>query len=184
MIRNMVLMSLLLVVPTGKAFAFGGGREVVEDVIQFGQEAGALYNDLTNYHYGNTHIGINPDPRSPSVTIRYTFRRAPQRVTVKDRATKKVLSVRLIPAETLALGSTEQVMANPKVSANAKQEIKKRIVVVNRIISEMKRLGDDLENQVKAKKLSRTEANSRFKQAFEKRVRDAAKDVPGVLIES
>jgi hypothetical protein len=184
MIRNMVLMSLVLVVPTGKAFAFGGGREVVEDVIQFGQEAGAFYHDLTNYHYGNTHIRINPDPRSPSVTIRYTFRRAPQRVIVKDRATKKTLSVKLIPAETLALDSTEQALSNPKVSPTAKREIKTRIASLNRIISEMKRLGDDLENQVKAKKLSRTEANSRFKQAFEKRVRDAAKDVPGVRIES
>ena len=95
-------------------------HETVQDVIEFGQQAGAFYNSITNYDFGNTHVHVT----TSSVTVTIHFRVGPIRLIIRDPKTKAVLSHQDLPALDVPFNSLEAALTDPRVPLKAKETIR------------------------------------------------------------
>ena len=167
----------------GNAHAFGGGSGAVEDATQFVHDARDFYNSATNYYYGNTHIHLTPSLSNPTVTVTYTFKSAPIKVTLIQIETKKVLGTRMIPSQQAVFHSVDQLLADKRISDKVKSQIRGEIVpLLDRTMAEAKKMASAIQEEVKAKKLTQAAGNAQFKERFQALISKAVATYPNVII--
>ena len=175
-------MMLVLGMSTKDAFAFGGGSDTVEEVTQMANDVRDLYNSATNYYYGNTHIQLHISEH-PSISVTYTFKSAPTRVTLVQIGTKKVLGVRTFPSQKAVFNSTDQLLADKRISEKVKSQIRGEILpLIVRTNAEAEKIASSLKEEVKAKRLTQAAANAQLKERFYALVSKSVASYPNVSI--
>jgi len=184
---NKLVFGLVMVLALGmgskNAFAFGGGSNTVEEITQLANDAEAIYNSATNYYYGNTHIHLEPGRPKALITVTYHFRSAPTRVTLVQIKTKEILGVRMIPSQEAVFNSTDQLLADKRISEKVKAKIRGEILpLIERTNAEAEKIASSLQEEVNAKKLSQSAANAQLKERLHALVSKAVATYPNVSI--
>ncbi len=180
------LWSVSITVKGPEAFGFGGGRaqETVQEVTQFVNDVRDFYHSATNYYYGNTHIHLSPSLSNPSVTLTYTFRCAPVRVNLVHKETKKVLGVRMVPAQSASFTSSAAVINDKRVHEKLKVQFKSEVIPLElKVNAEIKKLALELQGLVSQKKLSSAQATAQLVERGNAIIKAASGKYPNVSIQ-
>ncbi len=180
-----ILLGVSVTVQGRDAFGFGGGRaqETIQEVTEFVNDARDFYHGATNYYYGNTHIHLSPSLSNPSMTVTYTFRSPPVKVTLIQKGTKKVLGVRMVPRQEKVFRSEAEILGEKQVDEKLKARMKSEILPLQaQVLGEARKIGQELQALVNQKKMSPDAAAAQFKQRFYDLVKKASVKYPDVVV--
>jgi hypothetical protein len=180
-----ILLSVSIVVQGRNAFGFGGGRaqETVQEVTELVNDVRDFYHGATNYYYGNTHIHLSPSLSNPSVTVTYTFRSSPVRVTLVHKTTKKILGVRMVRMQERVFKSVPEVLGDKQVDEKFKARFKSEILPLQeQVMGEVRKVALELQDLVKQKKMTSDVAAAQFKERFLALVKKAVGRYPEVVV--